>query len=173
MLQQTVAGSDFDCKEGEDVGTGEHWWVAKELNGAFTPPFVWILPQKGEKLIQSESSKGYSLNGSFVEFVSWISKLFRSVSAHWYSDRNGFLQNIQTMLFAALALQPKYSSICAKNVFEYLHTGASRLSAQQEHQRQQVDHLALASGDTFSNIKLRLFVIYPYILISLKDDDIT
>ena len=40
VLQQTVAGSDFDCKEGEDVGTGEHWWVVKELNGAFTPPFV-------------------------------------------------------------------------------------------------------------------------------------
>ena len=72
------------------------------------------------------------------------------------------------MLFAAVSslLLPKYSS--------YLLSGASKLSPQQEHQREQVNHLALTSGaDTFSVLAfyslLQTFAELMWNLFGLKE----
>ena len=62
-----------------------------------------------------------------------------------------FLRNIQTMLFIISCQSIQSISLQVIPVF----AGASQLSAEQEHQREQVNHLALTSGgDLFPRLHL-------------------
>ena len=70
------------------------------------------------------------------------------------------LRNIQTMLFIISCQSIQSISLQVIPVF----AGASQLSAEQEHQREKVNHLALTSGgDLFP--RLHLFQPHPQLLV--------
>ena len=137
--------------------------------------FVWLSPQKGEKLIQSESCEEYSEDFHYYITFTYSCIFTKGEKTHILfppliiSLKASFVRNMRVefqdyakvflpsdiqirMAFCKIfkrcflppspLLLPKYSS--------YLLSGASKLSPQQEHQREQVNHLALTPGaDTF------------------------
>ena len=145
------------------------------------PSFVRLLPQKGEKLFQSESSLGYSEGFLFHKTFKYymtekkrniyhiLKRPFQNIKPFPTSFKFQnyaevflpsdiqigmvvrFLRNIQTMLFIISCQSIQSISLQVIPVF----AGASQLSAEQEHQREQVNHLALTSGgDLFPRLHL-------------------
>ena len=136
------------------------------------PSFVLLLPQKGEKCIQSESSKEYSEAFHYYITFTYTRMYIDTGEKHTLfppfiiSLKGSFVRkmccelNLKIMpkcfcpvIFRFEWLFAKYSNdaFCRSpspakvlNVF----AGASKLSAQQKHQREQVNHLALTSGNT-------------------------